>query len=94
MLCHCGDDGDTDVDAGLPPIAIALFFVLIMGVIMILANLNLVNQTLVLALFTCIALVIIFVRMTVFCGKSSHPRNKDIMGDYDDVRKRIFDAGI
>jgi hypothetical protein len=97
MLCHCGDDGDTDVDAGLPPIAIALLFVFIMGIIMILANLNLVNQTLVLALFTCVALVIIFVRMTVFCGKSSsHQRSKskDIMGDYDDVRKRIFDAGI
>jgi hypothetical protein len=65
-----------------------------MGGIMILANLNLFYKMLVLALFTCVALVKIFVRMTVFCGKSSshqHSKSKHIMGDYDDVRKRIFD---
>ena len=56
---------------GLPPLAMCLLFVGVMSTIIILANLRLVNQTLVFAVVTCILLFIYMLKLTLFETSSS-----------------------
>ena len=55
---------------GLPPIVLALFFIIVLTGIIILANLRLVNETLVFAVVTCILLFIYMLKLTLFESKS------------------------
>jgi UDP-N-acetylmuramyl pentapeptide phosphotransferase/UDP-N-acetylglucosamine-1-phosphate transferase len=58
--------GDESYKPGLPPLAMALIFVLIMGIIVTLAKLKFVNETLVFAVVTCILLFIYMLKLTLF----------------------------
>lgn len=60
-----GDDMDVPYP-GLPPMAMILLFILIMSVILLLANLKLVNETLVFAVVTCILLFMYMLKLTLF----------------------------
>jgi len=60
-----GDDMDVPYP-GLPPMAMILLFILIMSVILVLANLKLVNETLVFAVVTCILLFMYMLKLTLF----------------------------
>merc|ERR1712038_1144370 len=55
---------------GLPPIVLALFFIIVLTGIIILANLRLVNETLVFAVVTCILLFTYMLKLTLFESKS------------------------
>lgn len=55
---------------GVPPIVLALFFIILLTGIIILANLRLVNETLVFAVVTCILLFIYMLKLTLFESKS------------------------
>jgi len=55
---------------GLPPVVLALFFIILLTGIIILANLRLVNETLVFAVVTCILLFIYMLKLTLFESKS------------------------
>lgn len=58
--------GDESFKPGLPPLAMALIFILIMGIIVTLAKLKFVNETLVFAVVTCILLFIYMLKLTLF----------------------------
>ena len=64
-----GDDIDQPYP-GLPPMAMILVFILIMTVILVLANLKFVNETLVFAVVMCILLFIYMLKLTLFERKS------------------------
>jgi len=64
-----GDDIDQPYP-GLPPMAMILVFILIMTVILVLANLKFVNETLVFAVVMCIVLFIYMLKLTLFERKS------------------------
>ena len=59
--------GDDDkYRPGLPPLAMAVVFLLIMGIIGALAVFKFVNETLVFAVVTCILLFIYMLKLTLF----------------------------
>lgn len=58
--------GDDQPMPGLPPFAMALIFLLTMGVIVALAELKFVNETLVFAVVSCILLFIYMLKLTLF----------------------------
>jgi hypothetical protein len=58
--------GDENYKPGLPPLAMALIFVLVMAIIVTLAMLKFVNETLVFAVVTCILLFIYMLKLTLF----------------------------
>ena len=64
-----GDDIDQPYP-GLPPMAMILVFILIMTIILVLANLKFVNETLVFAVVMCILLFIYMLKLTLFERKS------------------------
>ena len=64
-----GDDIDEPYP-GLPPMAMILVFILIMTIILVLANLKFVNETLVFAVVMCILLFIYMLKLTLFERKS------------------------
>lgn len=63
-----GDEIDAPYP-GLPPMAMMMLFVLIMTVILVLAGLKFVNETLVFAVVTCILLFIYMLKLTLFESK-------------------------
>jgi len=75
---------------GLPPVTIAMLFLVMISTIMVMANLNLVNQTLVFSMSLCVVLCIVFLKMSLF-GDQALDRQPRL--DYD-MKKRIFDAGV
>jgi len=58
--------GDENYKPGLPPLAMAMIFFLIMTIISTLAKLKFVNETLVFAVVTCILLFIYMLKLTLF----------------------------
>lgn len=59
--------GDEDAPyPGLPPMAMFLLFVLVLTVILVLANLKMVNETLLFAVITCIFLFMYMLKLTLF----------------------------
>lgn len=58
--------GDDKSVPGLPPFAMLLIFGVVMGVIVILAKLKFINETLVFAVVTCILLFIYMLKLTLF----------------------------
>lgn len=58
--------GEEQPMPGLPPLAMALIFVVIMFVVVALAKLRFVNETLVFAVVTCVLLFIYVLRLTLF----------------------------
>ena len=64
-----GNDND-QYYPGLPPMAMVLVFILVMTVILVLANLKFVNETLVFAVVMCILLFIYMLKLTLFERKS------------------------
>lgn len=58
--------GEEQPMPGLPPLAMALIFFVIMAVIIALSKLKFVNETLVFAVVTCILLFIYVLRLTLF----------------------------
>eukprot|EP00815_Leptocylindrus_aporus_P002527 CAMPEP_0116071486 /NCGR_PEP_ID=MMETSP0322-20121206/13784_1 /TAXON_ID=163516 /ORGANISM="Leptocylindrus danicus var. apora, Strain B651" /LENGTH=495 /DNA_ID=CAMNT_0003559795 /DNA_START=90 /DNA_END=1574 /DNA_ORIENTATION=- len=60
-----GDEGDIPYP-GLPPVVMFLIFVVIMTVILVLANLKMVNATLLFAVITCIILFMYMLKLTLF----------------------------
>ena len=55
---------------GIPPFAMGLLFVVVFAAVIILANLRLVNETLVFAVVTCILLFIYMLKLTLFESKT------------------------
>ena len=58
--------GEDQSMPGLPPFAMAIIFAVIMVVIIVLANLKFINETLVFAVVTCILLFIYMLKLTLF----------------------------
>jgi len=58
--------GDENYKPGLPPLAMAMIFLLIIAIISILANLKFVNETLVFAVVICILFFIYMLKLTLF----------------------------
>jgi hypothetical protein len=58
--------GEDQTVAGLPPIAMAMIFVVVMVVIVVLAELKFINETLVFAVVTCLLLFIYMLKLTLF----------------------------
>ena len=58
--------GEEQPMPGLPPLAMALIFCVIMFVVVALAKLRFVNETLVFAVVTCIILFIYMLKLTLF----------------------------
>jgi uncharacterized membrane protein YhaH (DUF805 family) len=58
--------GDVQSMPGLPPFGMAIIFAVIMAVIVTLAKLKFVNETLVFAVVTCILLFIYMLKLTLF----------------------------
>jgi len=58
--------GDDSSMPGLPPCGMAIIFLLIMGVIVAMAKLKFINETLVFAVVTCILLFIYMLKLTLF----------------------------
>jgi UDP-N-acetylmuramyl pentapeptide phosphotransferase/UDP-N-acetylglucosamine-1-phosphate transferase len=58
--------GDDHAMPGLPPFGMAIIFSVIMLVIIVLASLKFVNETLVFAVVTCILLFIYMLKLTLF----------------------------
>lgn len=58
--------GDEHTMPGLPPFAMAIIFLVIMTVILTLAKLKFINETLVFAVVTCILLFIYMLKLTLF----------------------------
>lgn len=58
--------GDVYPMPGLPPFAMLIIFVVIMGVIVSLAKLKFINETLVFSVVTCILLFIYMLKLTLF----------------------------
>jgi len=57
---------------GLPPMAMLLLFILIMTIILFLANLKFVNETLVFSVVVCILLFIYMLKLTLFETRGPH----------------------
>jgi len=86
-----GDDSE-DSSPGLPPICMALLFVLIIGVVAGLAKLKFVNETLVFAVVTCVLLFIYMLKLTLFETKRSQllpPAH--LSARRTNWRRRLFD---
>jgi UDP-N-acetylmuramyl pentapeptide phosphotransferase/UDP-N-acetylglucosamine-1-phosphate transferase len=58
--------GDDSYKPGLPPLAMALIFLVIIAIIIVLAKLKFINETLVFAVVTCILLFIYMLKLTLF----------------------------
>lgn len=58
--------GDAHHMPGLPPFAMVIIFFVIMGVVVSLAKLKFINETLVFAVVTCILLFIYMLKLTLF----------------------------
>ena len=58
--------GDDTYRPGIPPLAMALIFVVIIGIVVALAKFKFVNETLVFAIVTCILLFIYMLKLTLF----------------------------
>ena len=58
--------GDDQPMPGLPPFAMAIIFLVIMSVIISLAKLKFINETLVFAVVTCILIFIYMLKLTLF----------------------------
>lgn len=58
--------GDDNYKPGLPPLAMAMIFLLIMAIITTLALFKFVNETLVFAVVTCVLLFIYMLKLTLF----------------------------
>lgn len=58
--------GDNSSMPGLPPCAMAIIFFMIMGVIVAMAKLKFINETLVFAVVTCVLLFIYMLKLTLF----------------------------
>lgn len=58
--------GDDQPMPGLPPFGMAIIFAVIMSVIVTLAKLKFVNETLVFAVVTCLLLFIYMLKLTLF----------------------------
>merc|ERR1712087_132836 len=56
---------------GCPPIALAVLFILLLVSVIVLANLCLVNETLIFAVVTCILLFIYMLKLTLFETKTN-----------------------
>jgi uncharacterized membrane protein YhaH (DUF805 family) len=84
--------GDENYKPGLPPLAMAFMFTLIMGSILTLAKLKFVNETLVFAVVTCILLFIYMLKLTLFESRRpvllAAPRHDLFDNPLDD---RLFD---
>jgi hypothetical protein len=62
---------ELNVSPGCPPIVLALLFILLLVSVIALANLSLVNETLVFAVVTCIILFIYMLKLTLFETKTN-----------------------
>jgi hypothetical protein len=58
--------GDDSYKPGLPPLAMAVIFFVIIGIIVAMAHFKFVNETLVFAVVTCILLFIYMLKLTLF----------------------------
>jgi uncharacterized membrane protein YhaH (DUF805 family) len=58
--------GDDTYRPGIPPLAMALIFVVIIGIVVALAKFKFVNETLVFAVVTCILLFMYMLKLTLF----------------------------
>jgi len=84
-----GDDGLSDV--GMSPTVMAGFFVIIFVIVVVLASLRFVNETLVFAVVSCILLFIYMLKLTLFetkspalLGSSKRKKRKGKNKDYND----------
>lgn len=66
-----GDEYETNYP-GLPPMAMLLLFILIMTIILFLANLKFVNETLVFSVVVCVLLFIYMLKLTLFETRGPH----------------------
>jgi len=62
---------ELNVSPGCPPMVLALLFILLLVSVIVLANLSLVNETLVFAVVTCIMLFIYMLKLTLFETKTN-----------------------
>ena len=91
-----GDEFETTYP-GLPPLAMVLLFGVLMAVIVTLAHLKLVNETLVFAVITCILLFIYMLKLTLFENRpqlmsSSTGRGNQHSIAFDSMNRQLFDA--
>lgn len=64
------DDDENQPDLGLRPLPMGIIFVLVLAVIVVMAYMRLVNETLVVAVVGCILLFIYMLKLTLFESKS------------------------
>ena len=85
------DDGD--IKPGMSPLAVSVIFGIIMVVIIVLAALKFVNETLVFAVVTCILLFIYMLKLTLFERRRpvllAAPKHGDLFDNHLD--DRLFD---
>jgi cell division protein FtsW (lipid II flippase) len=84
--------GDDQPLPGLPPFGMAIIFALTLAVIMTLAKLKFINETLVFAVVTCILLFIYMLKLTLFENRRpvllAAPRHEMFENPLDD---HLFD---
>jgi len=91
-----GDEIETPYP-GLPPVAMVLVFAVIMTVILILAHLKFVNETLVFSVVTCILLFIYMLKLTLFENRGNHllpasrQNNARQNAQINSMNRRLFD---
>jgi len=87
-----GDEMDTQYP-GLPPIAMILVFACIMTIILILANLKFVNETLVFSVVVCILLFIYMLKLTLFESRAHllPPVHRTSVA-LNSMNRQLFDA--
>jgi len=79
------DESDTPYP-GLPPIALAMIFLVVIGVILGCVYLNLVNQALVISMFFGVILLIMLMKVTL-CGETHY---REPQRHYASMRKRVL----
>lgn len=74
---------DENPDLGIPPFPMGVMFLLILGIVVVMAVLRLVNETLVVAVVSCILLFIYMLKLTLFETKDPLLGNSKKAGDYN-----------
>merc|ERR1712048_366527 len=88
---------ELNVSPGWPPIVLALLFILLLVSVISLANLSLVNETLVFAVVTCIMLFIYMLKLTLFENRGNHllpasrQNNARQNAQINSMNRRLFD---
>ena len=80
---------------GLPPMAMALVFIVIIAIILTLASLKFVNETLVFAVVQCILLFIYMLKLTLFERQTpSHllSMRKNTNSRLNSMNRHLFDS--